>query len=92
MPLDQITLRGIPAEIEKIVRKEAERQGLSLNKAFILLLKNATGMKAKGQKTKHLYHELDQFSGLWSKEEAAVFEKNLEFQRRIDKTIWKKTG
>ena len=33
-----ITLRNLPPEIEKIVRKEADRQRTSINKAVISLL------------------------------------------------------
>jgi hypothetical protein len=33
-----ITLRNLPAEIQKIVRKEADRQRTSINKAVISLL------------------------------------------------------
>jgi hypothetical protein len=36
--LKQITLRGIPVEIERMIKREAEKNGLSLNRAFISLL------------------------------------------------------
>jgi hypothetical protein len=35
--LKQITLRGIPAEVERMIKREAEKKGLSLNKAFVSL-------------------------------------------------------
>jgi hypothetical protein len=88
--LRQITLRGIPYEIEKMIKKEAERKGLSFNKAFISLLERATGLKAKEKKKKALYHDLDHLSGIWAKEEAETFQRNLAFQRVIDEELWKK--
>lgn len=87
--MKQITIRGIPNEIEKTVKKEAKTKGLSLNKAFISLLEKATGIK-KEKKKKTLYHDLDYLSGIWTKDEAEAFAKNLKLQRRIDEDIWKK--
>jgi len=89
MDLKQITLRGIPEEIAEIVKREARRKGASLNKIFISLLENATGLK-KAKKRKILYHDLDHLFGKWTDEEAKTFTKNLSLQREIDEDLWKK--
>ena len=89
--MKQITLRDIPPEVKKTVQREAERKGLSLNKAFISLLEQAVGGKASGKKKRVLYHDLDHLAGLWSREEAAAFDKNLKAQRKVDTELWKKT-
>jgi hypothetical protein len=89
--LKQITLRGIPVEIERIIKKEAERKGLSLNKAFISLVEKATGTKEKMQKRKSMHHDLDHLCGIWTKRDAEEFTKNVEFQRTIDEGLWKNT-
>jgi len=90
MDLRQITLRKIPDEVEKIIKREANRKGLSLNKAFISLLERAAGAKGKEKKKRIIYHDLDHLSGIWAKEEAKIFVKNLEFQRKIDEGLWKR--
>ncbi len=90
--MKQITIRGIPKEVEKVIREEAEKKGASLNKAFLSLLEKVTGVKANGKKKKALSHDLDHLSGVWTKAEWAAFRKNLEIQRKIDEAIWKKTG
>jgi hypothetical protein len=88
----QITLRGIPEEIEKKAKKEADSKGLSLNKAFLSLLKGSSGISLKAKKrTKTLNHDLDHLSGKWTKEEAETFNRNLRPQRKIDEDLWKKT-
>jgi len=89
--LKQITLRGIPVEIEKMIKKEAERKGLSLNKAFISLVEKAMGTKEKMQKRKSMHHDLDHLCGIWTKRDAEEFTKNVEFQRTIDEGLWKNT-
>jgi hypothetical protein len=89
--LKQITLRGIPVEIERMIKKEAERKGLSLNKAFISLVEKATGTKEKMQKRKSMHHDLDHLCGIWTKRDAEEFTKNVEYQRTIDEGLWKNT-
>lgn len=89
--MKQITLRGIPVEIERMIKKEAERKGLSLNKAFISLVEKATGTKEKMQKRKSMHHDLDHLCGIWKKRDAEEFTKNVEFQRTIDEGLWKNT-
>ena len=82
--MKQITIRGIPGEVKKTVQKEAERKGVSLNKAIISLLERAMGTKVPENKKKVLYHDLDHLAGLWSREEAALFDKTLKAQRKAD--------
>jgi plasmid stability protein len=48
--MKQITLRDIPDEVKKTVQREAERKGLSLNKAFISILEQAVGGKTPAKK------------------------------------------
>ena len=87
--MKQITLRGIPVDIERMIKREADRKGLSLNKAFISLLEKTTGTKEKAQKRKSLHHDLDHLCGIWTKREADEFIKNVELQRTIDEDLWK---
>lgn len=89
--MKQITLRGIPVEIERMIKKEAEKKGLSLNKAFISLVEKATGTKQKMQKRKSMHHDLDHLCGVWTKRDAEEFTQNVEFQRTIDEGLWKNT-
>jgi hypothetical protein len=84
-------LRGIPVEIERMIKKEAERKGLSLNKAFISLVEKATGTKEKMQKRKSMHHDLDHLCGIWTKRDTEEFTQNVEYQRTIDEGLWKNT-
>ena len=84
-----ITVRGIPEDIEKMVRKEAEKKRVSKSKALISILERGAGIRSERRK-KTLYHDLDHLSGVWTKEEARAFEKNLALQRNIDEELWKK--
>jgi hypothetical protein len=74
--------RGILDEVKKTVRNEAERKGVSLNKAILSLFERA-GTKVP-EKKKVLHHDLDHLSGLWSRKEAASFDKTLKAQKMVD--------
>ena len=84
-----ITLRNLPAEIEKIVRKEAERQRTSINKAVISLLERRSATHQKKKPGIKEFDDLDSLAGSWSKKEAAEFDKALAAQRTIDPELWK---
>ncbi len=88
--MKQITIRGIPAAVEKAVKKEAARKGTSLNKALVSLLERGAGTAVPDKKSPVPYHDLDHLAGLWAKEEAAEFDKALDAQRGIDEGLWKK--
>ncbi len=89
--MKQITIRGIPADEQKAVKKEAARRMTSLNKALVSLLERGTGTAATEKKAPVLYHDLDHLAGFWAKEEAAEFDKALDAQRKIDEGLWKRT-
>ncbi len=85
--MNQLTIRNIPIEIEKKIKKEAKKNGLSFNKAFILLLKKAFGLS---EEKKLFYNDLDHLSGVWEKKEAKEFSRTLKNMRKIDEELWKK--
>lgn len=79
-----LTLRNLPPDVAQAIREEAEKKGLSLNKAVIGLLEKNIGLSGK----KKIYHDLDELSGSWSVDEAKKFEKTLNTQRAIDTDLW----
>jgi len=84
-----ITLRNLPPEIEKAVRKEADRRRTSINKAVITLLEGKAEGRKKRQGRAKEYDDLDALAGSWTKKEAAEFDKALTAQRLIDPELWK---
>ena len=83
-----ITLRDIPANVEKVLAERAEREGLSLNRTVIKMLEEAAGLRPDEVKPK-VNHDFDEFVGVWSEEEADEFDHNLAGQRQIDWELWK---
>ena len=87
----QMTLRDIPDEIEMIAREEASRQGVSLNKAFLSLLRKSTHKNASQSSASDMKRgsRFSRFSGVWSDEDVAEFNKVLLDQRAIDEEAWR---
>lgn len=81
-----ITLRNIPPELQEVIQKRADTDGLSLNKTVIRMLEEAAGQQAAS--TRKLHDDLDHLAGTWSEEEAAAFESALVEQRRVDPELW----
>lgn len=82
-----ITLRNLPPEIARAVRKRTDKEKTSLNKTVIGLLEESLGGKPK--QAPAIHHELDALAGVWTKRDAATFERALADQRRIDPELWK---
>lgn len=83
-----VTLRNLPPEVARIIRRKADEKRTSINKAVISLLEESVGIRRK-KKSKSLHHDLDALAGSWTKEEASMFEKALAQQRAIDPDLWK---
>ena len=85
--MNAITVRKLPPAVAKAVKEKARKEKLSLNKAIVRLLEEATGTE-KGKK-KVAHHDLDRFFGTWTKQEADAFDEALREQRQVEPEMWK---
>lgn len=81
-----ITLRNLPPEVAKVVKQKARKERLSLNRAIIRLLEQATGGSGS---PREIHHDLDHLAGRWSEQEYRDFVEALRDQRRIDPEMWR---
>ncbi len=82
-----ITLRNLPPELDKAIRKRARGKRTSVNKAVIgLLEEHLTPGKTRQVE---LHHDLDDLCGTWTEDTAAAFDEALAKQRTIDPDVWK---
>jgi hypothetical protein len=84
-----VTLRKIPPELARRIRRRAEQEGTSASRTVIKLLEEGTGIRPQGTIKKSLHHDLDALAGAWTAPEAEAFERALSGQRRIDPDLWK---
>jgi hypothetical protein len=62
----QYTLRNVPVAVDDALRKQAVREGASLNAAALDALKAGAGVEEDGVR----FHDLDTLSGTWVNDEA----------------------
>ncbi len=85
-----ITIRNMPADLEKRLEAIAREENASLAQTVIRLLLRATGLRdplGPGNVPRR-HDDLDSLAGTWSAEDAEDFERLLAEQRRIDPDIW----
>ena len=78
----QYTIREIPPELDKLLRKKARDEQLSLNRATIKALEESL----VAEKTP-LYNDLDFCIDSWTGEVGV--DDALKDQRKIDKDLWR---
>ena len=81
-----ITLRQLPDALARLIRRKAESEGLSLNRAVIAVLEERLVGRPR---TEPRHHDLDALAGVWSDAEARAFDRALAAQRAIDPELWK---
>ena len=81
-----ITLRNRPEPVARVVRERAAAYHLSLNKAVVQLLEEATGATVVGKPQRH--RDLSEFVGIWSNEEGDEFDRAPAEIRKIDPGLW----
>jgi hypothetical protein len=79
----QYTLRKVPREIDKALRKKAKDEGKSLNQVALEALARGAGVTAEPPK----FHDLDFAIGTWV--EDPEFDKAILDQDQIEPDMWK---
>lgn len=82
---DAITLRNLPDPVARAVRERAATYHVSLNKAVIGLLEEATGSVATPP---HRYDDMDRLFGSLSAEGAEAIERSVAEGRQILPEEW----
>jgi hypothetical protein len=79
----QYTIRQVPADIDRALRKRAAQESKSLNAAVLEALRTGSGADSVGVR----HHDLDALAGTWVADPA--FDKAMEAFEAIDKDLWK---
>jgi len=79
-----ITVRNLPPEVARRIRQKAKKERISMNRAVVSLLEKAVGVSSAKEKQEEVYHDLDRFFGVWSREEYEEFMEALREQRQIE--------
>ena len=85
--MSQITLRNIPEPVDHKLRALAKQSGQSINRTILEVLKKGLGLSDAPPTKKR---DLSAFVGIWTKEEAEEFDRNINAMfETIDEEMWK---
>ena len=76
----QYTIRGVPAEVDQVLRRKAARRNMSLNQVILEELTTATSARQR-------HADFSDLSGKWTPD--PEFDEILAAQRQIDWEKWK---
>lgn len=86
--MKQLTVRGLGDDLGAALRHLAKREGISLNKAALRLLRRGAGMDGGAEPASTVGSSLDHLIGSWTREQAEEFEAALEDFETIDEEAW----
>jgi hypothetical protein len=86
--MKSITIHDLDDSLEALIEAKAKEHGLSMNKTVKMLLRKALGLDSGGNGNGDRKADFGEFCGVWSKADAAEFEKNTKDFRKIDPRDW----
>ena len=86
--MNQLTVRGFDDELSAIMRRLAQREGISLNKAALRLLRKGAGLTDSKGNPNAIGASLDDLFGVWSRDEAESFDAALQVFETVDESAW----
>ncbi len=81
-----LMIRGIDDRTAKMLKERAAKEGTSVNRIVIRLLRQSLGTEKKSRRVE--YHDLDHLAGTWKKKDLDDFNRRTEWLERIDKELW----
>ena len=87
--MNQLTIRGFDDELARRIRQIANREGISLNRAVLKLLRRGAGLGERKGGSDTVGSSLDHLIGTWTHEEAVEMERALEDLSYVDEAMWK---
>jgi plasmid stability protein len=87
--MKQLTIRGFDEELERRLRGVARREGVSLNRAALILLRRGAGLRSPSEGPDVVGDSLDQLIGSWRAEEAREFDEAVSVFEAVDEELWR---
>lgn len=85
--MKQLTVRGLGDELARTIRRLANRDGTSLNRAAVKLMRRGAGLE-DGREADVVGSSLDHLIGTWSCAEADEIDRALRHFETIDEARW----
>lgn len=79
----QYTVRDVPAHVDRLLRRRAAEERVSLNRFLQDVMARAVGAETEAP----VYHDLDALAGAW--EDDPAFDRAIAEQDRVDEKLWR---
>ena len=86
--MSQLSVR-MDRELARELRALARREGISLNKAALRLLRKAAGLDQPAKPSNAIGDALDDLIGTWSTADARAMRRALKSFEKIDAELWR---
>ena len=87
--MKQLTIRGFDKDLARRIRELARKEGISLNRAALRLMRRGAGLGESAQQQNVVGSTLDDLIGTWTDEEASEFMDAVDDFGQIDESMWK---
>ncbi|MDE0192160.1 MAG: hypothetical protein OXQ90_12455 [Gammaproteobacteria bacterium] len=85
--MNQLTIRGFDDELADYIRRLARREGISLNRAVMRLVRRGANLDDPDADV--IGSSLDHLMGTWTVDEADAIDRALQDFSVIDEAMWK---
>jgi hypothetical protein len=83
----QLTIR-FDRDLERTLREEARREGVSLNRAAVRFIRKGAGLD-RIERSDVVASSLDHLAGTWPQEDADAFDRAMAVFERVDEDLWR---
>ena len=87
--MKQLTIRGFDKDLARRIRELSRKEGISLNRAALRLMRRGAGLGESIQRQNVVGSTLDDLIGTWTDEEAGEFMDVVDDFGQIDESMWK---
>lgn len=84
MPVKQLTIRNVTADLERALREEQRRRGTSLNETVLDLLRRTLGLGLDARYD----NGLARLSGTWTEDDLRAMESQTALFEQVDPELW----
>ena len=84
--MKSITIHGLQDPLDSLIRRQAEKQGISLNKTIKKLLAESLGLKSKKEVDNKI--EFMDLFGVWTEKDLEEFSRAVQDFEEIDEGEW----
>lgn len=85
MSSSNFNLRGVPAEVMVLLKREAKRLHTSINTLVLKMIEQGLGFTRE----KPVHRDLDHLADTWSVAEEKAFKENTLSFEQVDEELWK---